>query len=142
MWRHVDGIREFGSFFTRTTFDNQDLGDRVAMAIHELTENAIKYSHQSDEAELELSVHHDGRVIELSVANTPIDENVPVLRESFERATSGPAETAYLDAMRRAATLPSGQSGLGLARIRQEAQLELELGVEDSLVRVTARGEI
>ncbi len=142
MWRHVDGIRKFCDFFTAESFDNETLGERVGVVIHELTENAIKYSREGDSAELELSIRHDDGQIEIVVANSPAPEHIDTLRRAFQTLATASAEEAYLSAMRRAATLPDGQSGLGLARIRHDCDVELTLAVDDGLARITAKGKL
>jgi hypothetical protein len=142
MWRHVDGIRKFCDFFTAESFDDQMLGERVGVVIHELTENAIKYSRSGDSAELELSIHRSDGHIEIVVANSPAPEHVPTLQRAFEGLSAVPAEEAYLAAMRRAAKLPDGQSGLGLARIRHDCGVELSLTMDDDLARITAKGKL
>ncbi|HVJ16104.1 MAG TPA: DUF6272 family protein [Polyangiaceae bacterium] len=142
MWRHVDGIRKFCDSFTAASFDNRTLGERVGVVIHELTENAIKYSRAGDSAELELSISHENDRIEVVVANSPAPEHVTALQSIFEKLCAAPAEEAYVAAMRRAATLPEGQSGLGLARIRHDCDVELSLSIENDLARITAKGKL
>jgi hypothetical protein len=142
MWRHVDGIRKFCDFFTSESFDNHTLGERVGVVIHELTENAIKYSHGGDSAELELLIRRDDEQIEIVVANSPAPEHLPALRAAFEALSAAPAEEAYVAAMRRAAALPEGQSGLGLARVRHDCDVELSLSIDDDLARITAKGKL
>ncbi len=142
LWKHVDGIRKFCDFFTTESFSNQILGERVGVVIHELTENAIKYSRSGDSAELELSICHDDGQIEVVVANSPSPEHLPALQSVFEVLRALPAEDAYLAAMRRASALPEGQSGLGLARIRHDCEVELYLSIEDDLARITAKGKL
>jgi hypothetical protein len=142
MWRHVDGIRRFCDTFTAASFEDMSLGERVGIVIHELTENAIKYSRTGDSAELELLIRRDGEEIEIVVANSPAPEHVAVLRTAFDTLVAAPAEEAYLAAMRRARSLPDGQSGLGLARIRHDCGVELSLSIEDDLARITAKGKL
>lgn len=142
MWRHVDGIRKFCGTFTAESFEDEALGERVGVVVHELTENAIKYSRSGDSAELELSIRHGDGQIEIVVANSPAPEHVRGLHSAFEALRAVPAEEAYLAAMRRAATLPEGQSGLGLARIRHDCGVELSLTIQDDLARITAKGKL
>ena len=61
-WAYIDGIREFGKFFCQTTFGTQELADRACVVIQETLENAVKYSTNSDDSELELSRSEERRV--------------------------------------------------------------------------------
>ncbi len=142
MWEHIHGIREFSGVFTKTTFSDSELGDRVALVVHELLENAIKYSVSDESAELEVSIRHASGTLEIEVANKPEPAGVPVLRDAFARLNAVPPAQAYLEAMQRAVTLPEGQSGLGLARICHEGCVNLSMHEEGNLVRVRARGRI
>ncbi len=142
LWRHIDGIRRFCDSFTSASFEDPTLGQRVGLVIHELTENAIKYSRTDDAAELELSIMHDGEHIEIEVVNAPAVENLSGLKTAFDDLGGASAEEAYVAAMRRASTLPDGKSGLGLARIRHDAEVELALSISNDLVRVTAKGKL
>ena len=64
-WAYIDGIREFGRFFCETTFGTQELADRACVVIQETLENAVKYSSNSADSELELSIQSDLPVVDL-----------------------------------------------------------------------------
>ncbi|MGH7437569.1 MAG: hypothetical protein ACRENE_17975, partial [Polyangiaceae bacterium] len=56
-WAYIDGIREFGRFFCEVTFGTSELAERARLVLQEALENAVKYSTDSAESELELSIH-------------------------------------------------------------------------------------
>jgi hypothetical protein len=142
MWQHIDGIRQFCGFFARTSFSSTDLGERVALVIHELIENAIKYSVPTDLAELDVTILHTGRQIEICVGNTPRPAQLAQLQTAISTLRGKSPEDGYLEAMRETRTLPVGRSGLGLARIRFEARMELQLIVVGGLARIIAKGDL
>jgi hypothetical protein len=142
MWKHIDGIRQFCGFFTRTSFSSADLGDRVALVIHELVENALKYSVPTDSAELDVTIFCAGRQIEVSVANSPKPADLARLLEAVNALRRKAPDQAYLEAMRQPRGELDGRSGLGLARIRFEGRMELELVIDGGLARMTAKGEL
>jgi hypothetical protein len=142
MWKYIQGIRQFCDSFAATSFDDPELGHRVGLVIHELTENAIKYNRKDDQASLGITLRRLGNIVEVEVANTPEPEAVEGLRAKFSGLQSLPAREAYMAAMRRATTLPQGKSGLGLARVRHDGGMELALNIEQDVVRITARGTI
>jgi hypothetical protein len=131
----VDAVREFCGFFARATFGREELGDRIGLVVHELVENAVRYG---DDNELELKIERTGDEVAVSVANTVSDGDDRNLKERFDEITRLPPREAYIAAMQRAATLPEGQSGLGLARIRFEGQVEISLSITPGRVCVTA----
>lgn len=137
LWLYVDHVREFCGFFARATFDDEALGQRVGLVVHELVENAIRYG---DEKELELRIERSEGGVLVCVANTTSDESARRLQEAFDRMLELLPEVAYTRAMERAVMLPSTESGLGLPRVRYEGQVDLNLEVGPGRVCITARG--
>lgn len=137
LWLYVDAVREFCGFFARATFENDALGERVSIIVHELVENAIRYG---DDKDLELRIERGREEISVRVANTTSDEATRKLQELFAELGNRPPAEAYIEALKRAATLPEAQSGLGLARVRHEGKVDLDLSLSPGRVCVTARG--
>jgi hypothetical protein len=141
LWAYLDGIREFAKFFCTTTFD-EAVAERAQLVIHEMLENAVKYS-ERDANDVELSIRSDGKLLDISVTNRPSTDALGVLREEFANLSSRDAETAYFEAVTRASALPNGVSRLGLARMRFEGRFELAMDEDtDGRIRVTAHGEL
>lgn len=142
-WAYIDGIREFGRFFCATTFGTPELAERACLVIHEALENAVKYSTQSPESELELLIRSDGDRIEISVSSLPDAVHVEWLKSELSGLHSLDPEQAYLAAFLRASSEPEASSRLGLARIRYEGGVELSMVEEDGgRIRVTATGKL
>jgi len=142
-WAYIDGIREFGRFFCATTFNAPELAERARVVIHEALENAVKYSTDAPDGELELSIRKDGGDLEIAVSSLPDAQHVKRLREELRDLHSLAPEEAYLAAFMRAAEEPDESSRLGLARIRYEGGVELSIHEEEGgRIRVTARGKL
>lgn len=137
LWLYVDAVREFCGFFARASFEDENLGQRVGLIVHELIENAVKYG---DEQELDLRIERTEGAIVIRVSNTTTVERATKLQQIFGRLTSLPPAEAYTRALKNAATLPEAESGLGLPRIRYEGQVDLQLETAPGRVVVTARG--
>jgi hypothetical protein len=137
LWLYVDAVREFCGFFARTSFKDDELGQRVGLVVHELIENAVKYG---DEKELELRIERVPGSVVIRVANTTTDDRARKLREIFDQLSSVAPADAYTRALQRAATLPDHESGLGLPRIQYEGQVALQLETTPGRVVITARG--
>lgn len=142
-WAYIDGIREFGRFFCETTFGTAAVAQRACVVLQEALENAVKYSDDSPESELELLIQTDGGQIEFSVSSLPVKAHVDRLRTELAEQRELDPEQAYVAAFLRAANEPEASSRLGLARIRYEGGVELALHEQDGgRVRVTATGKI
>ena len=142
-WAYIDGIREFGRFFCETTFGTPELAQRACVVIQEALENAVKYSNESLESELELLIQSDGDQIEFSVSSLPDASHVQRLRSELAQQRTLDPEQAYVAAFLRASNEPGESARLGLARIRYEGGVELTLHEQEGgRVRVTAKGKL
>jgi hypothetical protein len=143
VWTYIDGVREFCRFFCQTTFKTTDLAERASVVIQETLENAVKYSTEGDDAELELRIQNHGEQIEFSVSSLPDPRHLSTLREELSSIAGQTPEEAYVAAFLRAATEPDASSRLGLARIRHEGRAELSLEEEPGgRIRITATGTL
>jgi hypothetical protein len=143
-WTYIDGVREFCRFFCETTFKAEDLAERASVVVQETLENAVKYSTDGDDAELELRIESQGTTIEFSVSSLPDPSHLPRLREELTSMAAQTPEQAYVAAfLRVAAADPTAASRLGLARIRHEGRTELSLQEEpNGRIRITATGTL
>ena len=142
-WAYIVGIREFGRFFCQTTFGTQELADRACVVIQETLENAVKYSSNSADSELELSIESDGANIEFSISSRPDASHLSSLREELIGIQTLDPEQAYLAAFVRASNEPEASARLGLARIRYEGGVELSMKEESGgRIRITATGKL
>lgn len=142
-WAYIDGIREFGRFFCETTFGTPELAERARVIIQETLENAVKYSSQSAEAELELLIKSDGNIIEFQVSSLPDAAHAQALKSELSGIHAQDPEAAYLAAFQRASDEPWASARLGIARMRYEGGVELSVREEESgRIRVTATGKL
>jgi hypothetical protein len=142
-WAYIDGIREFGRFFCETTFGTPELAERARVILQETLENAVKYSTDGADSELELSISADAQRIEFSVSSTPDPSHMETLRTELSSMSKLAPEEAYLAAFVRAAGDPDAASRIGLARIRYEGNVELSLSEESGgRIRITAAGSL
>lgn len=143
VWAYIDGIREFGRFFCKTTFGTEALAERACVIIQETLENAIKYSTDSPDSELELKIQTEGEQIVFSISSLPDPAHVDRLREELSGLHSLDAEQAYYAAILRASNEPEAAARLGLARVRYEGNVELSMKEEDGgRIRITAVGKL
>jgi len=139
-WVFVDEIRRFVESFCACACPGQSREAQVALAVHELMQNAIPQA-SGEDVDLTLQVDPKADRIEVAVTNPCSDEAFAELQARVARINAEPdALRSYLRAMEESPIAARG--GLGLARIRFEAQLELAVIREGSRVTVLARGPL
>jgi len=112
------------------------LAQAIALATHELLENALAYGSVSGDVTFELS--EGGQQLVLEVENDAVGPRITSLRSRVD-ALKVNAEATYLDEMQRAMTGRGPRATLGLARVCHEAKMQVDVEVDDKRVRVTAR---
>jgi hypothetical protein len=133
----VSVVRRFvGAFYERVLTD-ADLAGRVALAAHELLENAVKYS-VDGETYIRMDVLEHEVVIR--TRNRADPDHVRVVRDRLEALRdSGDPDGFYHALIRDSARAPQ-RGGLGLGRVASEAGMELSMVVDaNGLVELTAR---
>lgn len=120
-----------------------DAASRIALATHELLENALKYSIDgSTVIRVELSNGKLPTQIRVETRNGISPERKQGLEEIFaEMHRAESAEAYYQYAMTRTRTMRHG-SGLGLARIWSEGEMHLTRAYDGEDVRITAIAEV
>ena len=110
---------------------------RVSLAVHELLENAAKYA-VGDKTGLSVHFESNGAAARIRLTNQTTPEHIARLRACIDEI-QGSAEpfVLYQTLMRRTFGVQD-ESGLGLARIRAEGELDLSLEIEGSMVTITA----
>jgi len=138
-WAMVDEVRRFVETFCASACPGAAREEQLALAAHELVQNAITNSATSD-VELELELNPRAGRVRLSVSNACEPEQIPLLRARVARVQAHRDPLAgYLEAMRED---PSAPGGLGLSRVRFEGELDLGLEVRGARVTVHAAGPL
>ena len=110
---------------------------RVSLAVHELLENAAKYA-VGDKTGLTVHFESNGSAASIKLTNQTTPEHIERLRACIsEIQASEEPSTLYQSMMRRTFGVYD-ESGLGLARIRAEGELNLSLEVEGTTVTIVA----
>lgn len=135
-------VRRFVNDFYREILCDADAGDRLAMATHEMLENAVHYSiDQRSELVISLNRHGPELGVSIQTKNRATDERLSKVRTALDEVTRAEDPSVfYIELVRRAAKREDGGSGLGLGRIRAEADLSLSYEIEGDTVVVTAEG--
>lgn len=112
------------------TVGDMETTSRLHLAAHELVENVLRYG-SSPRVGLEFAVEQraDGSVVRLSTTNTAEPDQLEEVSRCISALKAAADPVAYYDKLIRRTAPLVGQSGLGLARIRAEAGLEVDFHV-------------
>jgi hypothetical protein len=145
IWREmltVSVIRRFIEELYEQVFDDQDVVARIAMASHELLENAVKYSDRGN-PRIQISVDPTGggRRVTIRVDNTAIPEKLALLRSAIGEMNAAVDPLLHYQALLRRSAKRRDGSGLGLARVVAEGEMTLAMMIEGDQVCLRAQLE-
>ena len=132
-------VRQFIADFYDKVLD-QATTEMVAVATHELLENALKYSIE-DGATLSIEVEPTApadRVI-IQIRNRSDEDHIRPLQALLNRMNEQPDPMAHYVSLMRETSKRKDGSGLGLARLRAEAGMDLALKLDGTEVCITAQ---
>lgn len=139
-WVFIDELRRFVESFCACACPECDREAQMALAVHELMQNAVPHSHDQ-EVELTLEVEPEADRVVVAVSNSCTDAEYHALSDRIAAMYQEPDALAhYLKAMHE--TPASTRGGLGLARIRFEAQLDLAVTRSMGRLTVHASGRL
>jgi len=138
-WMFIDELRRFVESFCAVACPGSDREWQLALAAQELMQNAIANGAGSD-VELRLALDLADSQVRISVTNPTTPEAQAVLQERLDALYADPDPLrCYLGRMD---TDPGERGGLGLARIRCEAELDLQVEGDGKRLTVHAYGAL
>jgi hypothetical protein len=138
VWVFVDEVRQFVASFCASAGVDPERESQLALATHELMQNAVANS-TSHCIELRLAIDAARDTVEVSLTNTCSPDAPAALRARLAALQAEEPLTSYLRVM---GADPEAPGGLGLARVRYEAQLELDVATEADRLTVRAFGQL
>jgi len=135
----ISNTRRFAGDLLGSVLNDPDATSRVTLAIHELLENTLKYS-TDGRAELALLVGEEcegRRTVEVRASNRTTPEQAAELCRRIDALGRATDPMGLYVAMMRESVHREG-SGLGLARIRVEGEMELSYALAGDEVTVSA----
>jgi len=140
VWVFIDEVRRFVESFCACAIPGANREAQLALAVHELMQNAIPHA-RGDDVDLLLEVDPAADRVLVSVTNVCTDDEYNALRDRIEGMYhERDALAHYVKSMGQTPT--SSRGGLGLPRVRFEAQLDLSVKYAGGRVTVEASGPL
>jgi hypothetical protein len=138
----INVMRQFVSSFYHAALGRRG-SDMLAMATHELLENALRYSAEEG-ATFSIEVEHATEVdrVTIRIENRAHPSHIQPLREVMARMDEAADPMAHYLTLMHETALRSEGSGLGLARLRAEAGMRLSVELDGNRVCIIAKTEL
>lgn len=138
----VSQTREFVHDLYRRLLSDPDEADRVALTTHELLENLVKYADDGPSSvNIALRRDDDGTTVGIETRNSIAPERLTDLRDLLDRIVDSENPIGFYDELIASSVDRSG-SGLGLARIRAEADMTLAYSIDGNQVTIRAEAPV
>jgi hypothetical protein len=125
----VSVVRRFVGAFYEHVLTDRELASRVALAAHELLENAVKYSIDG-ETSIRMDVLGHGEIT-IRTRNRANADHARVLESRLRAlAASGDPDAFYQSLFRSSVGKPDQRGGLGLGRVAAEAEMDLTMSLD------------
>jgi anti-sigma regulatory factor (Ser/Thr protein kinase) len=131
----VSTVRRFTRDFYQRVLADQELASRLALATHEMLENAVTYAND-DETAVRIDVDDD--VLSIRTWNRAAPERITAIKAGIDQVMAAPDPEAYYQEQMLIAAKRTDGSGLGLARVRNEAEMSLSYEIDNDRVCICA----
>ena len=139
--RLVSTVRRFVTSFYDQIVEDAELTSKVAMATHELLENAVRYS-TDGHTRLQVGIRHDGPrtyIVTIDTTNRTKKKHVDHLSALMEEMQGASNADDFYQVLMRRSLGRKNESGLGLGRIRAEAEMTVTHQIEGDQVHLRAQ---
>lgn len=115
-----------------------EAGSQLALATHELLENAVKYGDGETRLSIEVTEEGEGNAVLVRTVNRTVSRHIDRIDGLFAEMTRTGDPFAFYQAMMRKSLATPNESGLGLARIAAEADMRIAHELDDDVLTIVA----
>jgi hypothetical protein len=138
----ISMVRQFVQNFYEQILKDPDVTSRLGVAAHELLENAVKFSIDGV-THIRVDVRKmdgGGHEVTICTRNRAAETNLDALRSLMDELRGANDPFSYYQTLMRRSLKRTDGSGLGLGRVRAEADMALDYRIEGNLVHLQATG--
>src|SRR5690606_31320208 len=132
----ISTVRRFVNEFYMRLLVGQEVSSRLALATHELLENAVAYA---ADGETEVRIEVRGKELLVRTWNRAEPGHLEALKGLIDEMNQATDADEYYQKRLAISARRSEGSGLGLARIRAEAEMQVAYEIEKDRVCILAR---
>ena len=132
----ISTVRKFTEEFYTKMLHDREASEKVALATHELLDNAVAYA---SDGETGVRIELDDVKLTVKTWNRASPERVAELVSIIDEMNRAPDADAYYQVLLERTAYRTDGSGLGLARVRAEAEMDVSYEVTQDKVCVEAR---
>lgn len=134
----VSVVRRFVSEFYQRFLSDDDGTSRVALATHELLENAVKYS-KDGETTIRIEMTNDTpKQVRITLRNRADEKNIAAMREIIDGVAKAEDAFGFYQQLIVTKARRKDGSGLGLARICAEGEMKIAYSLDGDLATIEA----
>jgi hypothetical protein len=137
----VSAVRRFVSTVYVRLVPDAEVAAQVALATHELLENAVRYSND-DVTSLRVEIDRSSRKLTITTKNRASEHDVTAIQAAIAAMREDVDPFLYYQRIMRESAKRREGSGLGLARVRAEADMELSCAIDGDFVTVRAEAPL
>jgi hypothetical protein len=140
--RLVSTVRRFVSSFYADALESADFTSQLALAAHELLENAVRYSADS-KTSIRIGIKRTPSGVRATIEthNRAPAASIASLRAMVDEIAAAPDPDAHYQLLMRRSAKRTDGSGLGLGRVRAEGGMAISCQIDNDAVRVRAQSE-
>src|SRR5262249_6977744 len=137
--RLVSTVRRFVGQFYSEVLRDPDATSQVAVATHELLENAVRYSLDGNTSvRIGVARVEGGMAVSIETCNRAAESNLATIAGALDEIARASDPDAHYQVLMRRTAKREGSSGLGLGRVRAETGMTLSYTIEGATLVVRA----